>query len=55
MYLERMLFKEYFKLLNWLYNITWFGGSLRLIKGDALLTVGYAIFGNKSYSYKMYS
>ena len=27
----------------------------RVIKGKALLTVGYTIFGNKSYSYKMYS
>jgi len=26
-----------------------------VIKGEALLTVGYTIFGNKSYSYKMYS
>ena len=27
----------------------------RIIKGGTLLTVGYTIFGNKSYSYKMYS
>jgi hypothetical protein len=28
---------------------------LTIIKGGALLTVGYTIFGNMSYSYKMYS
>jgi hypothetical protein len=28
---------------------------LLLLKGGVLLTVGYTIFGNKSYSYKMYS
>ena len=27
----------------------------KIMKGAALLTVGYTIFGNKSYSYKMYS
>ena len=26
-----------------------------IIKGEALLTVGYTIFGNKPYSYKMYA
>jgi len=26
-----------------------------ILKGGALLSVGYTIFGNKSYSYKMYS
>jgi hypothetical protein len=26
-----------------------------ILKGGAFLTVGYTIFGNKSYSYKMYS
>jgi hypothetical protein len=29
--------------------------DISLLKGEALLTVGYTIFGNKSYSYKMYS
>jgi hypothetical protein len=29
--------------------------DISLLKGEALLTVGYMIFGNKSYSYKMYS
>jgi hypothetical protein len=26
-----------------------------IIKGEALLIVGYTIFGNKPYSYKMYA
>jgi hypothetical protein len=26
-----------------------------ILKGEALLTVSYTIFGNKSYSYKMYA
>ena len=36
MYLERMVFKEYFQLLNRLYNITWFGGSLRWINRESV-------------------
>jgi hypothetical protein len=32
-----------------------FTAGRQILKGEALLTVGYMSFGNKSYSYKMYS
>jgi hypothetical protein len=38
-----------------LYKVSQDFTDISLLKGEALLTVGYTIFGNKSYSYKMYS
>jgi hypothetical protein len=45
-----LLFKFFFGLRPKLGNTYY-----HIIKAGALLTVGCAIFGNKSYSYKMYS
>ena len=45
---------DFWEMIN--KKVCWLQSNLRtLIKGGALLTVGYTIFGNKSYSYKMYS
>ena len=48
-------FKYTYRVIGQEYSAKVALSTFQSLWGEALLTVGYTIFGNKSYSYKMYS